>query len=66
MANDDKPTNKPELEKMEKGGYEPLTEGYEPLNRRGYTPITSQDVLPEIPTSEPALRPTPQKPAEEK
>lgn len=38
------------LERLEKGGYQPVNEGYTPLDRRGYMPKAEGPiVVPELP-----------------
>ena len=39
-----------QLERLEKGGYQPLNEGYTPLDRRGYMPEAEGPiVVPPLP-----------------
>ena len=67
MADDPKPnsppstsTSQPPLERMEKGGYQPLNEGYTPLDRRGYTPNAQASTqIPPLPTGGTAQSPKP-------
>jgi hypothetical protein len=57
----DKENPKPQhLERLEKGGYQPLNEGYTPLGQRGYVPdaqILNQ--IPPLPQGGTAQSPTP-------
>lgn len=64
MPDNDRP--KPQgLERLEKGGYQPLNEGYTPTDRRGYVPDAQGPlVIPPLPTGGTAQSPTP--PAAEK
>lgn len=61
MSKDDKPAPKPQgHEKMEKGGYQPVNEGYAPLNRRGYTPEGNANTsIPPLPSGGTAQSPKP-------
>jgi hypothetical protein len=51
MSEDSKrPEKLPEgLERMEKGGYQPVNEGYQPNDKRGFSPTNSLGVPPVVP-----------------
>lgn len=58
---DDQNQKSPRLENLEKSGYQPVTEGYTPLGRRGYTPqANAQEPIPPLPAGGTAQSPKPE------